>query len=115
IAKTTGNTVDEAVIVPEAMIAATLGDSAKESDEKKPPGTRSKQVAMLREELLKAQDYVRKQGAADAEKRPERSLRLEALGDVLARKVPLLVTAQRHTDIESALRLAQEFNLRIVL
>jgi imidazolonepropionase-like amidohydrolase len=115
IAKTVGTTVDQAVIVPEAMIAVTLGDGGRETDEKKSPGTRAKQVAMLREELIKAQEYVRKQGAGDEEKRPERDLRLEALVDVLERRIPLLVTAHRHTDIESALRLQKEFNLRIVL
>ncbi len=114
IAKTVGNTVDEAVIVPRAMIAVTLGDSANEG-EKKSPGTRAKQVAMLREELIKAQEYAARRDGADEEKRPERDLRKEALADVLAGKVPLLVTAQRHTDIESALRLRTEFGLRIVL
>jgi imidazolonepropionase-like amidohydrolase len=115
IAKTVGSTVDQAVIVPEAMIAVTLGEGGRETDEKKSPGTRSKQVAMLREELIKAQEYLRKRGGADEDKRPERDLRLEALADALEHRIPLLVTAHRHTDIESALRLQKEFDLRMVL
>ncbi|HZM00708.1 MAG TPA: amidohydrolase family protein, partial [Planctomycetota bacterium] len=115
IAKTSGDTVDEAVIVPCAMIAATLGESAQASEPGESPGTRSKLVALLREQLLAAQEYRRKRADADESKRPDRDLRLEALVELLERRVPLLVTAQRHQDISSALRVAREFELRLVL
>ncbi|HYP50906.1 MAG TPA: hypothetical protein VEQ34_08190, partial [Pyrinomonadaceae bacterium] len=59
VAKTVGNTADEAAIVPTAMIAATLGDSSLFSGGRA-PGTRAKQIAMLRAELLKATDYNRR-------------------------------------------------------
>ncbi len=116
IAKTRGDTVDEAVIVPRAMIAATLGNDAKGQGDKS-PGTTAKQVAMLREAFLGAAEYKRKLDAAgsDATKVPDRDLRKEALADVLAGKVPLMITAQRHQDIESALRLQQEFGFKLVL
>jgi imidazolonepropionase-like amidohydrolase len=115
IAKTHGDTVDSAVIVPCAMIAATLGESAQATESGESPGTRSKLMSMLREELLAAQEYRRKLGDADASKRPDRDLRLEAMVELLERRVPLLVTAQRHQDISSALRVAREFDLRLVL
>lgn len=115
ITKTRGLTVDEAVIVPEAMMAATIGDSAVEEGEKKTPGTRSKVVAALRAELLKAQGYLDKVAKAKPDAPVDRDLHLEALSRVLKREVPLMVTAQRHQDIESALRVAKEFNLRLVL
>ncbi len=117
VAKTRGDTVDEAVIVPRAMIAATLGEDAKSTEKGKSPGTASKQVAMLREALLGAAEYKRKLAAAgaDASKRPDRDLRKEALVDVLDKKVPLLLTAQRHQAIESALRLQKEFGFLLVL
>lgn len=67
IVKTTGKTVDEAVVVPTAMIAATLGDWAVKGGGKA-PGTRSKAVAMLREELVKAQIYLKKQQDAENSK-----------------------------------------------
>jgi len=114
ICKTRGGTAEEAVLVPEAMIAVTLGDSAFES-EKKSPGTAAKQIAMLREEFLKAQSYRSKLAAADADKQPDRDLRLEALVAVLDGKVPLLVTAERHVEIASALRFGREFGIRLVL
>ncbi len=113
IAKTRGDTVDEAVIQPVAAIAATLGTAGLGS-EGKPPGNRSKAVAMLRAELIRAKEYVAKlEGPAD--KRPSRDLRLEALGRVISRELPLLITAHRSHDILTALRLAQEFGLRIIL
>ena len=117
VAKTRGDTVAESVIVPRAMIAATLGDGAKEQGKGKSPGTAAKEVAMLGEAFLGAADYKQKLGAAgtDATKKPDRDLRKEALVDVLDGKVPLLVTAQRHQDIESALRLQKEFGFKLVL
>jgi imidazolonepropionase-like amidohydrolase len=112
IVKTAGNTVEDALLVPEAMVAATLGDSAVGD---KSPGTRAKAVAMLRDELLKARNYKKKMGDADESKRPERNLRLEALAKVVAGEIPLLVTAHRHRDIDSAIRIAQEFQLKLFL
>ena len=114
IAKTTGEEVDDAVIVPVAMIAATLGDSAI-MEGGRAPGTVSKMVAMLRGELLKAQDYDRRWQAAKEDQKPARDLRMEAYGRVLRREIPLLVTAHRSQNIVAALRLAKEFNIRIVL
>jgi imidazolonepropionase-like amidohydrolase len=113
IAKTTGDETEGAVVSPVAMIAATLGVAGLAQGERA-PGTRAKAVAMLRSELLKARDYVSKQDGPQ-DKRPDRDLRLEALGRVLRKELPLLVTAQRATDIGNALRIAREFDIRLVL
>jgi len=115
VVKTVGETVDDAVIVPAAMVAVTLGDDARPGDEKKSPGTRSKAVAMLRGEFVKTQDYLRKLDLGDPEKRPDRDLRREIFADVLRGKLPLLVTVNRATDIDAALRIAKEFGIKIVL
>ena len=115
VAKTVGETVSDAVLVPAAMVAATLGDDARPGDEKKSPGTRSKAVAMLRGEFVKTQDYLRKLALGDPEKRPDRDLRREVFADVLRGKLPLLVTVNRATDIDAALRIADEFGIRLVL
>src|SRR5262249_28612286 len=115
IAKTRGKDVDAAVVVPTAMIAATLGKGAQTSEEGKSPGTRAKAVALLRAELVKAQEYETKKQNAEKGKEPEKNLRLEALAMLLRREVPLLVTANRADDIRTALRLADEFKLRVVL
>ena len=109
IVKTVGHTADDAVMVPLSMVAVTLGDGARERGGKS-PGSRSKAVAMLRSELIKAQEYARK-----TDKDKTRDLRLEALGRVVNGEIPLLVTVHRANDILTAIRVAKEFKLKMVL
>lgn len=113
IVKTVGDEVEDATVVPVAMVACTLGNDGLGSTGKS-PGTRAKAVAMLRAELIKAKDYVAKMGGPE-DKRPARDLRMETLGKVLTKELPLLITAQRAVDIMDALRVAREFDLKIVL
>jgi len=108
------------VFEPSAMVAATLGEGAvmTAADGRKSPGTRSKVAAMLRAELTRAKAYAEKAAAAgrDEDKEPPaRDLRMEVLAEVLAGRKPLLVTANRHNDIMTALRIADEFGIRMVL
>lgn len=118
IAKTVGKTAEAAALVPTAMIAVTLGQSALASQGRS-PGTRAKQAAMLRAELLKAQEAVRKQSenknASEQKTSVSTDLRAEMMQRVIRREIPLLITAQRAQDISTALRLAREFNIRIIL
>lgn len=107
IAKTTGKDVDEATIVPTAMIAVTLGEDSLAAQGKS-PGTRAKEMSMLRAELIKAQENSKK---TDAPK----DLRSDIMVRVIKREIPLLITANKAQDIMTALRLAKEFNLKIVL
>lgn len=113
VVKTVGNTVDAALVKHPVAVAADLASGALKDG--KAPGTRGKAVAMLRAELIKAGDYARKRGDSDESKRPPRDLRLEALAAALAGDIPLLVTADRAQDIASALRLADEFGLKLLL
>ena len=113
IVKSRGDEVEDAIMEPIAMIATTLGDSGLAEGDKA-PGTRAKAIAILRGELLKARDYLAKQNGPE-DKRPARDLRLEALGQVLRKERPLLVTANRATDIGNALRVAREFDIPVVL
>jgi imidazolonepropionase-like amidohydrolase len=108
IVKTWGNTADAAAIVPTAMVAANLGDSAL-GNQGKSPGTRAKQISMLRAEFIKANADSKKTDAG------ARDLRSEMFVKLIKREIPLLVTANRSQDIASALRLAKEFNLRLIL
>jgi imidazolonepropionase-like amidohydrolase len=113
VVKTRGDEVEQSVIVPLASVAATLGTSGL-AGQGKSPGNRSKAVAMLRAELIKAKDYLAKL-AGPEDKRPARDLKLEALGKVVSKDLPLLVTANRANDILTALRIAKEFDIRIIL
>lgn len=169
IVKTAGRTVEEAALVPTAMIAVTIGDAAL-AGQGRSPGTRAKQVAMLRAELVKAQEAVRRADTARPNQatqtttatRPTNArnndnspnvsnlnslatnpppgtgaptapttttqttqtstttnvvtdLRGDMMQRIVRREIPLLITAQRAQDIMTALRIAKEFNVRIVL
>jgi len=107
IAKTVGKDVDEVTIVPLAMVAATLGQDAL-AGQGKSPGTRAKQAAMLRGELIKALENSKKTEAP-------KDLRSDIMMKIIRREVPLLITANKAQDIMTALRIAKEFNIRIVL
>ncbi len=122
IVKTTGNTVAAAVVRETAAVAVSLHTEARKSDAGS-PGTRGKMLAMLRSELIKADEYRAKRKATAAapdkangkSESPARDLRLEALVRVLEGELPLLVTADRAQDIMSTLRLAAEFRIRVWL
>ena len=114
IAKTYGETVEDAVVNPAVMVAATLGTGAL-VEGNKPPGTRPKTIAMLRGMFLKAQIYKQKLERAEKDKKPARDLRMETLAAVLDGKLRLLVTVERAHDILSTIRLAKEFDLPLVL
>ncbi|MEX0915214.1 MAG: amidohydrolase family protein [Wenzhouxiangellaceae bacterium] len=115
IAKTAGETVDEAVFEPVAALSATLGQGAT-GHARKSPGNRSKAVAMLREQLIKAREYQKKLNRNDDDKPgPARDLGLEILAGVLDKEMPLVIEVHRHSDIMTALRLADEFDFDLVL
>lgn len=101
-------------LIPFAGVTATLGADAF-GDDKKPPGTRAKSIAMLRAAFIKAREYQDKQQRAEPDKKPDRDLHLESLGAVLRREVPFIITADRHQDISAALRLQTEFGFRLIL
>lgn len=134
IAKTRGGTVQDALIMDGKAVCATLAESSQKPG-KQSPGTRGKQMAMLRSLLIEALEYRSKTAkiAEDDDKKKDagnkeepnksgaeeskvaRSLKLEALVDVLDGKKALVITADRAQDIASALRLGEEFGIRIWL
>jgi len=111
VVKLRGRSADQDVVVPLAMVATTLGDGGR-AREGKAPGTRAKSVAMLREQLQKTREYVQKKQKDAA---TPTDLGLDVLAKVLAGEVPLLVTAHRSHDLLSALRVAKEFGIKVVL
>jgi imidazolonepropionase-like amidohydrolase len=80
--------------------------------------SRGELLMRLREVLDDARAYSRRK--ADYERAQTRQfaasrLDLEALGPVLEGRVPLWLEADRSSDIESALKLAKDYNLKLVL
>ena len=98
-------------------------------EKRKFPSTRMGLAAQLRQAFLDAQDY--KQKLADYEKKkseatgddkdkkaptpPKRDLKLEALLPYVDGERPIVLAAQEGSDLETAVALAREFNLKFVL
>ncbi|MDC0935690.1 amidohydrolase family protein [Pirellulales bacterium] len=81
------------------------------------PGTRAKNAFLVRQELIRAREYAEKVDKAgdDASKLPPRDLHLETLVEVLRQKRVVHHHTHRHDDIMTVLRLAREFQFRVVL
>jgi imidazolonepropionase-like amidohydrolase len=113
IAKTKEGTVETVTIQPLSMLAMTIGPSV--SGNFTTPGTKAKQIAMIRTELFKAQAHLKKQSDKDSSKRPAADLKMDMLVKLLKGEIKALITANSSVDIMSAIRLAKEFNLKLVL
>jgi len=110
IVKTTGETVDKALVDSTTMLAVTLGPGIRSNFNT--PGTRSKAVAMLRQELIRAQDYAHKRAAGEQQ---TRDLKMEILADLLDGEIRAMVSAHTASDIVTALRVQREFGFPMVL
>lgn len=113
VIKTQPGTVEENVLQPLSMLAMTIGPSV--SGNFSSPGTRAKQMAQLRSELFKAQDYRQKKLDKDSTKRPASDLKMEALSKLLSGEIKGLITANSSIDIMNAIRLQKEFGFKLVL
>ncbi|WP_103026601.1 amidohydrolase family protein [Salinibacter altiplanensis] len=103
---TAGETVETALRDSVTTVAFTLGPDAQARFER--PGTRAKGVSMLRQALLDAQAAMEgEEGGGD--------LGQNVLQDVLRGEVPALITAHRAHDIQTALRLQDEFGFEMIL
>jgi len=114
VVKTKPGLIDAVTLIPTEMLAMSLGNSVESNFTS--PGTEAKEIAMLRTELLKAQTYQKKMDTTkDVSKQPSRDLSLEMLGKLLHGEVKALINANKATEIISAIRLAKEFNLKLVI
>jgi imidazolonepropionase-like amidohydrolase len=114
VVKTAGSDLATVTVREPAAMDMTLGTPPKSAarSRERDPYTRMASMAMLRQELIKAQEYQRRR-AASAES--PRDLGLEALGQVLDRSMPVRLQATAATDIRAALRLAEEFGFDLIL
>lgn len=113
VVKTYGETLKDVIIDSVATVSFTLGSDVSRNYKK--PGTRSKGVAMLRQEFLKAKEYAEKRISAEDDKKPPKDLKMETLAKVLAGEIPAMFTAQKATEIMTALRLQKEFGFKLIL
>ncbi len=115
-----GEIVDDLLIFDEeGNIAGGMKMANGTNSQRDPPfpETRAKSAALVRTEFVKAQEYQKKIERADGapEKMPDRDLRMEGLLKILNREWIVHHHTHRHDDIMTVLRLAKEFNFRVVL
>ena len=81
------------------------------------PGTRAKSAALVRERFVQAIEYreKRERAGGDNAKLPPRDLGLETLIEVLEGSRVVHFHTHRHDDILTILRLAREFEFKVVL
>ena len=128
-----GSRMEEMVVRSPVGIHISLGEAPKVryGERNKAPGTRMGSAALLRQTLMDAQGYAdklafherklaeyRAGGGEEKAKEPTppaRNLQQEALLPVLRGETPVIVSADRFDDIHTALRIAEEFDLRIIV
>ena len=115
--KTVGKRVDKMIVKKEVAMKCAFGENPKRCYKDKNNYSRMSTASKLREMLLKAKEYDRKVTAAgeDESKLPPYDMNLEALRPVLHRELPLKAHAHQANDIFTALRIAQEFNVKLTL
>ncbi|HHW02436.1 MAG TPA: amidohydrolase [Thermoanaerobacterales bacterium] len=117
--KTWGRVIDRMVVKAPAGLKVAFGENPKRvyGEQKKMPSTRMGTAALLRETLIKALNYKKKveKDSRDPDKIVERDLKMEVLCDVLDKKLPLRAHAHRADDILTAVRIAREFGVDIVI
>jgi len=112
--KLAGNCVDDMVIKNPAAMKCAFGENPKtiHGGRKKAPITRMATAALLRELLFKARNYME---AKDAGKNPSFDMKLEAMLPVMRGEIPLKAHAHRTDDILTAIRIAQEFGVKLTM
>jgi imidazolonepropionase-like amidohydrolase len=124
--KTFGSIPEEMALPGTEGMKMALGENPKRiygEQKKHYPATRMGNAAVLRESLVAAQNYLGKMARAKEEIEKEgksslfteRDLKLEALGEVLQRKIKARIHCHRKDDILTAIRIAEEFQLDYVL
>jgi imidazolonepropionase-like amidohydrolase len=126
-----GRSSDEMLLVRDIAMPLNFTGQQRRNESfasSKYPSTRMGMAAQLRQAFIDAQDYAQKwddynkkvaepskDSKKDAPTAPKRDLKLEALVPYLQGKKPVLLTAEEPSDVKVAMRLAKEFNLKVIL
>jgi imidazolonepropionase-like amidohydrolase len=124
-----GAVVDEMIVMAPSGLKMAMGENPKRvhGNEKRTPSTRMGVASLLRKTFTEGQDYLDEwavYGAKSREKKdkgeappkpPKRSLGMETIAKVLKREIPLHAHAHRADDIATVVRVAEEYNLRVVM
>ena len=122
--------VEDMIVMSPSGLKVALGENPKRvhgQENKRMPMTRMGVAALLRKTFTDGQNYLDEWKAFGAKAKeakekkeviptpPKRDLGLETIAKVLKREIPLHAHAHRADDIATIIRVAEEFNLRMVL
>ncbi|MDD4503212.1 MAG: amidohydrolase [Clostridiaceae bacterium] len=117
--KTYGSTVEDMLLKQPVAMKAALGENPKfrYTEIGISPKSRLASAAIIRASLAAAMEYGRKTEQYDSDylHMPDRNLGLEALLPVIRGDLPLKIHVHRADDIATAIRIAEEFNIRFTL
>ncbi|MGQ0649624.1 MAG: amidohydrolase family protein [Gemmatimonadaceae bacterium] len=114
VVKTAGDNLPAMIVRDPASIDITLGEPPKRAAaaRQRDPATRMAEMAMIRQALVRAQEYERNRTQTPT---LARDLGMEALGMLLRREIPARIQANTAGDIRNAAQLAQEYNIDVVI
>lgn len=118
IVKTKPDTVDKMVVRHPSGMKAALGENPVRvfTEQKKAPQTRMGNAWKMREAFIKAKNYRAKKHAAESKGEPFAiDLNMEALVDTLEHKMTFRIHAHRADDIQTAVRVSEEFGLKFTI
>jgi imidazolonepropionase-like amidohydrolase len=125
VVKTAGANPDAIVLrEPAGMeISLGLGPTKTFRPRNRTPNTHPAVISLLRQALIRAQEYDQTRRAYDAKPEAERARApapkyepgMDALVQLLRRRMPARIQANTVTDIRGALRLAEEFGFDLVI
>lgn len=109
-----GRTIEAMLIKSPAGMVVNLNENSKGAG----GGSRAGAAARLRRVLTDAREYARRRAdfnRAQIQPLAASAADLDALQPVLRGEVPLIAVANRRSDIETAMRIAREYGLRLIL
>jgi imidazolonepropionase-like amidohydrolase len=118
IVKTKSDVIERMVVREPSTMKAALGENPVRAygAKGKLPTTRMGSAFLMRDAFVRARNYVEKNKASKLKGDPtERDLGMEALALVLDKKLPFSVHCHRSDDIQTAVRVAEEFGLKFTI
>ncbi|MGI6200239.1 MAG: amidohydrolase [Christensenellales bacterium] len=115
--KTVGKRIDDMLVKKEVAMKCAFGENPKRCYRDKCDSSRMTTAAVLRNALMRAKRYQQQLEAAqgDVSKYPAYDMKMEALLPVLRGEMPLKAHAHQANDIFTAIRIAEEFGVKITL
>jgi len=119
--KTYGGRVEEMIVKEPVAMKVAFGENPKTvyNEKRQMPTTRMATAALLRENIMKAKEYMQLLEDYENDKenndKPELDFKMESMLKVVKGEIPLKAHAHRADDILTAIRIAKEFNLKLTL